>query len=71
MAMDDDANATTLGNVQYDALFDFAMRDLEIEEELRENMQFLLESRDHHQREIAPIQIEWNCFFNQIFELSF
>lgn len=61
MAMDDDANATTLGNVQYDALFDFAMRDLEIEEELKENMQSLLESRDHHQREIAPIQVEWKA----------
>jgi hypothetical protein len=47
------------GNIEYDAIFECAMRDLEITEELREKLQALLSQRDQHHKEIMLIQSQW------------
>lgn len=51
--------AEGVAGIEYDAIFECAMRDLEITEELRDKLQALLSQRDQHHTEIMRIQSQW------------
>ena len=47
--------------MEYDAIFALAMKDLEIDEQLKGNLHSLLTVRDQHYQEMAPIQKQWTA----------